>query len=82
MAPSPWAKLPEQQEFLRSYLDDFFDAQKTHKLLLFWPKVQNAWFQKWKEPGMELNPIPSDVKKKIETRKKVSCRLRKIGSLY
>lgn len=71
MAPPSWAQ-DKQKEFLESYVDEFLEAQKTRKLLLFWPKVQNAWFQQWKEPGMDLDPIPNDVKDKIESRKKVS----------
>ena len=72
MPPLPGAKLLEQREFLQGFLDEFLEAQKLHKLLLFWPKVENAWFQHWKEPGMDLDPIPSDVMEKIVKWKKVN----------
>ena len=71
MAPKPWGK-PEQQQFLRNYLDEFLESQKAHKLLLFWPKVYKAWFQQWKEDGMDTHPVPDGVKGKIESRQKVN----------
>lgn len=63
MAPPSWAD-EEQQNFLKSHMDDFYEAQQAGKLPLFWPKVQNMWYKKWPEPGMDGGP-PADSSKDL-----------------
>lgn len=71
MAPHSWAT-EDQQKFLRSQLDDFFAAQKTGKLIAFWPKVQYQWYQAWPEPGMEgPNENIGNLMARIQARNKV-----------
>ena len=66
MAPRSWAT-DEQQKFLIDHMDDFFGAQKDGKLLLFWPKIQNLWYKKWPEPGMDGGP-PVESNDNLTTR--------------
>lgn len=72
MAPRSWAT-NEQQTFLISHLDEFFDMQSSGKLASFWAQIQNSWFQWWPEAGMEGAPStePVNLTLKIQERNKV-----------
>ncbi|KZP24406.1 hypothetical protein FIBSPDRAFT_888862 [Athelia psychrophila] len=44
-----WATL-EQIRWLVSWLQEYIEAQQTHQLHIFWPKLFTAWFEKFPLP--------------------------------
>lgn len=47
-----WAD-QEQVCWLAASVDEFLEAQKNQRLDKYWPKIWNAWFEKWpaRKPG-------------------------------
>ncbi|KAF7338920.1 hypothetical protein MSAN_02215300 [Mycena sanguinolenta] len=63
MAPTPWAT-PEQTAFLQAWLPIYVQRQAEQKLSLFWPSMEEAWFQKYPEQAALDLPLPTDQNKR------------------
>lgn len=60
MAPKCWAD-EDQLKFLNEKVDAYMEAQKTKRYDQFWTDLKRDWFQRWKEDGQDLVPIPENA---------------------
>ncbi|KAJ7686446.1 hypothetical protein B0H14DRAFT_3534564 [Mycena olivaceomarginata] len=61
MAPRSWAD-PQQITWLQSWMPEFITRQAESKLHMFWPTMQEAWFQKHPKERILGLPLPTDPK--------------------
>ncbi|KAF8162254.1 hypothetical protein K438DRAFT_1775960 [Mycena galopus ATCC 62051] len=70
MAPKPWATA-EQELWLLNWMPDFIKRQAEGKLHLFWPPMQEGWFQRYPEEKDLKLPLPTDQDKRALTSEEV-----------
>ena len=70
---------PDQAQFLKTYLPQYFDMHANGTLAAFWPCVDSEWFQKYPErdlwfPGNGELTVEEEVilRTKLDDRRKVS----------
>ncbi|KAJ7866846.1 hypothetical protein B0H14DRAFT_2573269 [Mycena olivaceomarginata] len=66
MAPRPWAD-SQQTIWLQSWMSEFIKRQAEGKLHLFWPTMQEAWFQTYSEERILGLPLPTDADARVLT---------------